>query len=42
MALIGMLCCIALSDELITELQSRDRLLAHKDFLMEKIQNLSK
>ena len=42
MALIGMLCFIALSDELITELQGRDRLLAHKDFLMEKIQNLSK
>lgn len=32
----------ALSDQLISELQSRDRLLAHKDFLLEKIQNLTK
>lgn len=31
-----------LSDQLIMELQSRERLIAHKDFLLEKIQNLSK
>ena len=33
---------VALSDELVSELQNRERLQAHNEFLLEKIQNLSR